>query len=67
MHWSVNESTWTEKISWILTSGLLSSKKEVEAGYGKDSKDDGNITLDINYHPLVSVNVIMFKKGTFTL
>ncbi len=43
MHYSVNESTLIEKISRVLTNGLLSSK-EVEAGYGKDSGDDNSST-----------------------
>jgi hypothetical protein len=32
----VNESTLIEKISLVLISALLSSKKEVEVGYGED-------------------------------
>jgi hypothetical protein len=40
MHCSVNKSTLTKKSSSILTNGLLSSKKEVEAGYGENSRDD---------------------------
>jgi hypothetical protein len=56
-------STLIEKISRVLTNGLLSSK-EVEAGYGKDSGDDNNSTLNISLHPLVSVNVVRFLKGT---
>jgi hypothetical protein len=39
----VNEITRTEKISQVLTNGLLSSM-EVEAGYGKDSRDDESNT-----------------------
>ncbi len=42
MHYNVNESTLIEKISQVLTSGLLSSKKEVKVGYGEDSRDDDN-------------------------
>jgi hypothetical protein len=49
MHYSVNDSTLTEKISWVLTSGLLSPKKEVEVGYGEDSRDDGSSTQDIRH------------------
>jgi hypothetical protein len=56
----VNESTLIEKISQVLTSGLLSSKKEVEAGYGEDSRDDDNNTQDKNLHPLVNVSTIRF-------
>ncbi len=41
MHWSVNESTLIEKISQVL---LLSSKKEVEAGYDENLGDDGSST-----------------------
>jgi hypothetical protein len=43
MHWNVNEITWTEKISQGQTNGLLSSK-EVEVGYGEDSRDDESNT-----------------------
>jgi hypothetical protein len=42
-----------EKISQVLTSGFLSSKKEVEVGYGKDSRDDDNSTQGTSLHPLV--------------
>ncbi len=42
MHYSVNESTLTEKLSQALTSGLLSSKKEVKSGYGKNLRDGGS-------------------------
>jgi hypothetical protein len=44
MHWSVNENTLTEKISRVLTNGLLSSKKEVEARYDEDSGDNESST-----------------------
>jgi hypothetical protein len=42
MLYSVNESTLIQKLSRTLISGLLSSKKEVGVGYGKNSRDDGN-------------------------
>jgi hypothetical protein len=61
----VNESTLTENIPRFLIYGLLSSKKEVEAGYGEDSKGDGNITQDKSPDPLESVSAIRFKMGTF--
>jgi hypothetical protein len=60
MHCNVNESTLIEKISQVLTSGLLSSKKEVEASYGEDSRDDDSNTQDRNLHPLVNVSTIRF-------
>jgi hypothetical protein len=56
----MNESTLTEKISQVLTNGLLSSKKEVEAGYGEDLGDDGNSTQGTSPHPSVCV-----KKKTY--
>jgi hypothetical protein len=65
MHYNVNESTLIEKISQVLTSGLLSSKKEVEVGYGEDSRDDDNSTQEKNPHPSVSVSTFRFKKGIF--
>ncbi len=65
MHCILNESTLIEKISQILTSGSLSLKKEVEAGYGKDLGDDNNNTQDTSCHPLVNVSTIRFKKETF--
>jgi hypothetical protein len=65
MHWNVNENTLTKKKLWVLTNGLLSSKKEVEVGYGKASRDDGNNTQNISLHLLVNVNVVRLKKGTF--
>jgi hypothetical protein len=34
-------------------------------GYGKDSVDDDNNTQDRSPHPLVSVNVVRFKKENF--
>jgi hypothetical protein len=40
MHCNMNESTLIEKISRVLTSGLLSSNKEAKASYGEDSRDD---------------------------
>jgi hypothetical protein len=46
MHWSVNESKLIKEISRIVTSGLLSSKKEVKAGYDEDSRDDKSNTQD---------------------
>lgn len=49
-----------EKISQVLTSGFLSSKKEVEVGYGKDSGDDGNNTQGTSPHSLMCVNAIRF-------
>jgi hypothetical protein len=60
----VNENIVIEKISRIQTSGLLSSKKEVEANYCKDLGDDDNSTQDTSPHPSISVNIIRFKKGT---
>jgi hypothetical protein len=59
MHQNVNQSTLTEKISQVLTYGLLSSK-EVETGYGEDSGDDGNNTQDRSPHPSLNVNAIRF-------
>jgi hypothetical protein len=44
MHCTLNENTLIEKLSQVLTNGLLSSKKEVEAGYGEDLRDDDNNT-----------------------
>jgi hypothetical protein len=38
----------------------LSSKKEVESGYGEDSRDDDNNTQDINPRTLVSANATRF-------
>jgi hypothetical protein len=64
MHCNVNENTLSDKISLVITSGLLSSKKEVEASYGKSSRDDDNNTQDISPHPLIGVSVVRFKKGT---
>jgi hypothetical protein len=61
----MNESTITEKISRVLTSGLLSSKKEVEVGYDEDLRDDSNGTQDTSPHPLISVSLIRFKKESF--
>ncbi len=55
-----NESTLIEKILPVLTFGLLSSKKEVESGYGEDSRDDDNNTQDINPRTLVSANATRF-------
>jgi hypothetical protein len=66
MHYSVNESTLTKKISWVLTSGLLSSK-EVEAGYGKDLGDDDINTQDTSPHPLVSASVVRFKWNFYSI
>jgi hypothetical protein len=57
MHCSVNESTLTKKISWVLTYGLLSSK-EVEIGNGKDSRDDSSSTQDKSPHPSINVSTI---------
>ncbi len=56
----MNERTLAKKISRILTSGLLSSKKEVEVGYGKNSRDDNNNTQDTSPHPSISVNAVRF-------
>jgi hypothetical protein len=42
MHYTLNESKLIEKISRVLTNGLLSLKKEVAASYGKDLGDDNN-------------------------
>jgi hypothetical protein len=58
MHYSVNESTLIEKISWVLTYGLLLSK-EVEMGYSEDSKDDGSSTQDKSPH--LSINASTFR------
>jgi hypothetical protein len=63
MHYTLNESTLTKKISRVLANGSLSSKKEVE-GYGKDSKDDGNGTQDTSPHPLINVSIVRFLKKT---
>jgi hypothetical protein len=56
----MNENTLIEKFSQVLTNGLLSSKKEVEVGYGEDSRDDGSSTQGTSPHPSVSV-----KKETY--
>ncbi len=64
MHCNVNESTLIEKISRFLTYGLMSLNKEVEMGYGEDSRDDNN-TQDRNPHPSISVNAVRFFKKTF--
>jgi hypothetical protein len=61
MHCTLNESTLIEKISQVLTNGLLSSKKEVAASYGKDLGDDNNNT-QTSHHPLINVNSIRFKE-----
>jgi hypothetical protein len=53
--------------NWILTNGLLSSKKEVEVGYGEDLGDDDNNTQDKNLHPSVGVSIVRFKKEFFPL
>jgi hypothetical protein len=55
----------TKTISQVITNGLLSSKKEVKAGYGKNSGDDDNNTQYTSPHPSISVSVIRFKKRTF--
>jgi hypothetical protein len=60
MHWSVNESKLIKKISRILTSGLLSSKKEVKVGYDEDSGDGRSNTQDKSPHPSVNVSVVRF-------
>jgi hypothetical protein len=60
MHWTVNENISIEKISQVLTSGFFSSKKEVEVGYVKDSRDDENSTQGIGPHPLLCLNAIRF-------
>ncbi len=61
----MNENTLTKKILRVITNGLLSSKKEVEVGYGEASRDDGSSTQNKNPHLLVSVSVVRLKKGTF--
>jgi hypothetical protein len=38
----------------------LSSKKEVEAGYGEDLRDEGNNTQSTSPHPSVHVSAITF-------
>jgi hypothetical protein len=65
MHCSVNENTLIEKISWVLTNGLLSSKNEAE-GNGEDLGDDGNSTQDTSPHPLINVSTIKSKKRSST-
>jgi hypothetical protein len=65
MHCSVNESTLIEKISQVLTSGLLSSKKEVKVGYGEDSGDDDSNTQDKNPHPSVKLAQLGSKREFF--
>jgi hypothetical protein len=60
MHYNVNESTLTKKISQVLSCGLLSSKKEVKMGYGKNSRDDDNITQNISPHPSRNVSTVRF-------
>jgi hypothetical protein len=66
MHYNVNENTLIEEISRVQTSGLLSSHKEVEANYCKDLGDDNSSTQDKSPHPLISVSITRFKKGTST-
>jgi hypothetical protein len=58
MHWVVNESILIEKISQVLTNEFLSSKKEVETGYFKDSRDDNNNTQGTSLHRSVHLNTI---------
>jgi hypothetical protein len=65
MHCILNENTLIEKISQVLTIGLLSSKKEIEASYGEHSGDDGSNTQDTSFHPLVIVSAIKFFKKKF--
>jgi hypothetical protein len=42
----------------------MSLNKEVEMGYGEDSRDDNNNIEDRNPHPSVSVSAIMIFKKT---
>jgi hypothetical protein len=61
----MNENILTDNISQVLTNEFLSSKKEVEVGYVKDSRDDDNNTQATSPHPLVHLNAIRLKKDSF--
>jgi hypothetical protein len=56
----MNESTLTKKNSRVLTNGLLSSKKELHAGYGEESGYDDISTQGTSLHPSVGVSVVRF-------
>ncbi len=62
MHCTMNESILTQKISLDITSGFMSSKKEVEAGHGEDLGDDGSNTQSTSPHPSIGLSVVRFKK-----
>ncbi len=48
--------------SRVLTSGFVSSKKEVKVGYVKDSKRWQQQNQGTNLHPLIHLSTIRFKK-----
>ncbi len=56
MHYNMNESTLTKKISQVITNGLLSSKKEVKACYGEESRDDSGSTQGTSPHPTIHIS-----------